>query len=110
MIIHHVTGTGWVHTHGLAVLGLPELEIRGIPGFLAKDAARLLNEVSEYMQETKTPVRLGETMETSPRTAFRFVKGDPIPGNECHYEEERWQLVDIEARCDCCGKKSHESN
>ncbi len=108
MILHHVTGTGWVHTHGLADLGLPELEIRGVPDFLAEDAARLLKLVARYMKTNR--VKLGETMATSPRTAFRFVKAAPIPGNEDHYEDERWQIVDVETACECCGLRSHEKN
>jgi hypothetical protein len=110
MKMHHVIGMGWVHTHGMADLGLPELEIRGIHDFLAEDAARLLKEVCGYMQTSERPVRLGETMSTGPRTAFRFVKAALIPGNEDHYDDERWQLVDIERSCDCCGLKSHEKN
>jgi hypothetical protein len=108
MILHHVTGTGWVHTHGLASLGLPELEVRGVPDFLAEDAARLLNLVAGYMRKKR--VKLGETMATSPRTSFRFIKADPIPGNEDHYEDERWQIVDVETVCECCDLRSHEKN
>lgn len=82
--------------------------VRGVPGFLAESAASLLNQVCKYMQESGKTIQLGETMATSPRTRFRFVQGEPIPGEEEHYESERWQIVDVECRCDNCGSKASE--
>ena len=108
MIMHHVIGTGWVHTHGMDELGLPELEVRDIPDFLAEDVARLLSHICKYMQTGGKPVQLGEVMETSPRTRFRFVKPEPMSGSEDHYLVERWQIVDAMAVCECCGLKSCE--
>ena len=94
---------GWLHTHGLCEHGLPELEVRNIPAFLAEAAARLLNDVADYMLKSGNTVRVGETMSLSKRTRFRLVKADPIPGSENHYAVERWQLVELDAvPCECC--------
>lgn len=90
--------------------GLPELEIRDIPNFLAEDAARLLKHVCKYMQDWEQPVRVGETMATSDRTRFRFVQPVPIPGHEDHYEAQRWQIVDVECACGNCGLPPSERN
>jgi hypothetical protein len=32
--VEWVMGTGWIHTHGMADRGYPEVEVRGIPDFL----------------------------------------------------------------------------
>lgn len=98
---------GWVHTHGMNQYGLPELESRDVPGFLAEAAAAILNTVCDYMLDSGEIVSLGQTMALSPRTRFRFMKPDPIPGEEDHYDVERWQIVEVEACCqDCCLKPS----
>jgi hypothetical protein len=95
---------GWIHTHGMDKFGLPELEIRSVPSFLAEPAAALLRHVSDYMRKPGVTVRVGETMETSPRTRFRFVKSAPILGEEHHYIVERWQIVELDDQpCDTCG-------
>ena len=47
-------------------------------------------------------VQVGETMALSPKTAFRFIRPDPIPGEDEHYQDERWQIVEIEPSCDMC--------
>ncbi len=112
--VHHIIAgdstKGWVHTHGMAEIGLPELEVREVPSFLAEAAARLLQTVCRYMQEPGVVVRLGETMAVSDHTRFRFVRALPIPGEEDHYEVERWQLAEIELRCDECGLTRTEMN
>ena len=98
--IHYVTNSntkGWVHTHGMDQFGLPELEMRAVPGFLAESAAKLLGFICDYMIDSGKKVSVGETMELSDHTAFRFVKADPIPEAEEHYETERWQVVEVEA-------------
>ena len=110
MKMHHVIGTGWVHTHGMDKLGLPELEVRDVPDFLAEDAARLLRHICNYMQTGGKLVQLGEVMETSPRTRFRFVKPEPMSGNEDHYLVERLQIVGVGAVCECCGLTSCEKS
>jgi hypothetical protein len=109
--IHMVTegeGTlGWVHTHGMHVLDLPELEVRNVPLFLSADAGKLLNLVAQYLFDGKygyedaKPVNLGEVMATGPFQRFKFVKLDPIPGQAEHYEVERWTLSDEPMRTLC---------
>jgi hypothetical protein len=101
---------GWVHTHGMDCFGLPELEMRDIPGFLVEDAARMLKAVCDYMLDSGNKVCVGETMALSDRTVFRFVMSVPIPGEEEHYEVERWQIVEVEHRCEECGLKSLDRN
>ena len=101
---------GWVHTHGMDQYGLPELEMRDVPGFLGEDAGRFLNSVCDYMLDSGSVIKLGETMAISPRTRFRFIKPDPIPGEEEHYEVERWQIVDVEGCCEECCLKPSELN
>lgn len=98
-----VLGTGWVHSHGMDRYGLPELEVRNVPDFLAEAAARLLRHVCNYMLDSGRTVRAEETMATSPNTRFRFVRPEPMPGMESHYETERLQIVDVEGVCGCCG-------
>lgn len=111
---HFVTsgeGTkGWIHSHGMDQHGLPELEVRDVPGFLAESAASILRHVCNYMIESGNEVRLGEVIATSDRTHFRFVKPQPIPGEESHYEYERWQIFEVDNRCDGCGTAPVEWN
>lgn len=96
---------GWVHTHGMAALGCAELEIRGVPLFLIDQAAQLLNKVAQYIVDRHRsggpPVMLGQTMSTGEMSLFKFVKLDPISGEEDHYESERWALSDEPMRATC---------
>ncbi len=104
---HHVVSgrdTKGVHTHGMDRLGLPELEMREVPGFLVEAAANILREISDYMSDPGNNVSVGETMAISDRTAFRFAKAMPIPGQENHYEVERWRIVEVECQCEECGQ------
>jgi hypothetical protein len=105
---HHVISgsdtKGWVHSHGMDRHRLPELEMRNVPAFLAEAAADILREVCRYMIESGKKVSVGETMAVSPQTAFRFVKADPIPGQENHYERDRWRIIEVECQCEECGK------
>lgn len=107
---HHVISgddtKGWVHTHGMDRLGLPDLEMRNVPGFLAESAAKILREVCNYMADSGKKVSVGEAMATSERTVFRFVTAEPIPGQENHYETERWQIIEVECQCEECGTHS----
>ena len=108
---HVISGSdtkGWVHTHGMDRLGLPELEMRDVPGFLAESAAALLEHICDYMIDSGKKVSVGETMAVSKRTTFRFVKAEPIPGHDNHYETERWQIVEVECQCAECGAKEAE--
>ena len=106
--IHWVTGSGWIHTHGLTERGFPELEIRHVPGFLGEAAACLLRTVSDYMLENETRIKPGETMATSPRTRFKLIRPVPMAGDEDHYTAERLMIADIEPICDCCGADPSE--
>lgn len=99
------SGGVWVHTHGLVKYGYPELEVWGIPGFMAEDAAVLLNRVGQYMLESKSIIHADENMQLDDRI-IRFVE-DPLGVAEDHYEVERFRLIDppgIE-KCDCCEAK-----
>jgi hypothetical protein len=111
---HHVISgshtKGWVHTHGMDRLGLPELEMREVPAFLVEAAANILREVCDYMIDSGKKVSLGEMMAASKQTVFRFVKAEPMPGQENHYHMERWQIVEVECGCAECGAKSAETN
>ncbi|OJW13158.1 MAG: hypothetical protein BGO49_20385 [Planctomycetales bacterium 71-10] len=107
--IHWVTDSGWLHTHGMDSLGLPELEIRDVPGFLAEDAGRLLRHVCDYMADSGARIKSGETMATSPRTRLKFVKPEPMPGVEDHYTAERLLIVDVEPVCECCRAKPSDA-
>lgn len=102
VVLHHVLGTGWVHTHGMTAFGLPELEIRDVPDLFVEAAAGILRTVCHYLKTPGVVVRVGETMALSPKTAFRFVRPDPIPGEDEHYRDERWRIVEIESSCDGC--------
>jgi hypothetical protein len=98
---------GWVHTHGMAKHGKPELEIRGVPLFLAEDATRFINQVADYFLNGDKPVRLGESMQlgSAMRTVV-FAKGEPIPGEEATHEGERWLITSdprLEGTCEAHG-------
>jgi hypothetical protein len=108
--IDWVIGTGWIHTHGLAERGYPEIEVREVPDFLAEFAAGLIRHVCDYMLDAGVRINPGETMATSDRTRFRFIKAEPEGGDENHYTVERLRIVDVEHMCDCCGLKSSELN
>lgn len=66
--IHHVIGSGWVQSHGMARKRLPEVEVRGEPDFLTGHAGAIIQEVCAYMIDWKGVVRLGEAMGLSPNT------------------------------------------
>ena len=104
---HHViSGTetkGWVHTHGMDQFGLPELEIRNVPAFLAGNAAAILRTVCDYMIDSGKKVALAETMAISDQSVVEFQKAEPMVGQENHYDTERWQIVEAECRCCDCG-------
>lgn len=106
--IHWVTDSGWLHTHGMDSLGLPELEIRDVPAFLAEDAGRLLRQVCDYMADCGVRIRPGETMAISPHTRFKFVIPEWMPEDQGHYTTERLRIVEAETACQCCGLKPSE--
>lgn len=110
VIFHWVIGSGWVHSHGMESLGLPEVEVRDVPAFLAEAAADLLREVCDYMIESGKRIKPGETMALSQRTRCRFLAAEPTPGDEAHYRAERLTVVEVKSVCDCCGPQSPDSN
>ena len=62
-------------------------------------ACGILRSVCHYLKTPGVVVRVGETMALSPKTAFRFIRPAPILGEDEHYQEERWQIVEIAASC-----------
>jgi Domain of unknown function (DUF4261) len=82
VVMHHVLEDGWVHTHGMRAFGKPELEIRNAPPLFLEAAVNILREACSYLKEPGVVVKVGETMELSSSTAFRFVKPEPLTGNE----------------------------
>lgn len=99
---------GWAHTHGMDKFGCADLEVRGIPLFLAEQVADLLNHVAQYIvymkHESGKPVLLGDVVSMGPHSTFRLVKLDPIHGSEEHFIHERWALSDepMRGRCSVC--------
>jgi hypothetical protein len=106
VLIHNVFGDEeghWLHTHGLEEMGLPELEIRNVPSYFVDAAANHLRQVSQYMQEPDVFVKLGETVQVGPNSVARLVQAEPLPGNEDHYESERWVFRPVSMICSECG-------
>jgi len=103
--VHCVTSgeetKGWVHTHGMAEYGLPELEIRNVPVFLGVPASTVLRAVCEYMLDSGKRVSLGENMALNEKMAFSFRSAVPISGEDEHYKVERWELIDLLDFCQC---------
>jgi hypothetical protein len=88
----------------MAERGYLEVEVRGVPDFLAESAAELIRHVCDYMLDEMIRIKPGETMESSPRTRFQLIKAEPLPGEEDHYTVERLQIVDVEHVCEYCGQ------
>ncbi len=105
--IHYVTSgacKGWVHTHGLARYGRPELEIRKVPPLFATSAARMLNEIAEYLLESKRPMLPGHTMELG-RDLLLMQEGKPDEAHgydELHYRVPVLTVTAIEPECEFC--------
>jgi hypothetical protein len=97
---------GWVHTHGLAALGLPELEIRGVPLLLGRQAAALLEGIADYMlNEAGKPVLAGHKMRLN-ESMFQLIEGAPNDAagyDSGHYGAgvTRLTLVDMEGAHSC---------
>ncbi|MFO0583043.1 MAG: hypothetical protein U0229_12290 [Anaeromyxobacter sp.] len=103
---------GWVHTHGLAALGHPELEIRGVPMFLAHGAAQVLGDLVEYLVNDAThPLLAGQNVGLA-RASFRVVEGRPDEEagyDRFHYVDPRLTLVDLPPHpmdCDECVREA----
>lgn len=92
---------GWIHTHGMAAHGQPELEMRHVPLFLAPVAVAVLRSICRYMLTSPNPILAGQTM-LQGEVPIRFITPDPFPGDEEHYRHPRLQIIDIDAACDCC--------
>jgi hypothetical protein len=116
VVVHLVEG--WVHTHGMNELGLPELEMKNIPLFLMRDAGKLINHIASYMHKNKdgsNPVKLGQRFATNALCVVEFKKATPIEGQDYHYESEVWEVVSADeyykrAACNCCAKQSSQAN
>ena len=98
---------GWIHTHGLAQFGRPELEIRNVPSYFNAVAGELLNGVADYMLNgTDKPVLAGQKMAIGRFSIFKFHPGkaDDAAGYDTnHYEGvTRLTLTDVELQCSCC--------
>lgn len=104
--MHLVAGPpldGWVHTHGMADLGLPELEARQIPRYLMQPTAHLLWTIAEYMLDSDRPVLLGDTMHAEGYGKVTLRKLAPYCDYPSHYADERWAIVDEgPPLCECC--------
>jgi len=107
LITIHLVENGWVHTHGMARLGFPELEIKNVPLAIAPLAGVLLNEACDYIVNSGKKVTEGQTMQCG-MCVFRFETVEPT-GDE-HYNVDVWELADLPPRCDECGCEecSHE--
>jgi hypothetical protein len=91
-VLHYITegaGRGWLHTHGLAEHGKPELEIRNVPGFLRSAAANLLNDLADYLLNDATkPLVAGQLIHIG-TTSLQVVaaRGDEEAGYDpAHYD------------------------
>lgn len=103
---------GWLHTHGLASHGQPELELRRIPVFLRRHACALLNEIADYLLNDSTaPLLPGNTMLFGDDVILFLAPG---PDEEAGYASNHYDgcvrlcLVDPPPRpCDCehCAKE-----
>lgn len=103
---------GWLHTHGLARHGKPELELRHVPMFLRTPACSLLNRVADYLLNDATaPLLPGQTMLLG-NEAILLVASRPDEDagyDSLHYDGcVRLCLVDPPpGSCDCdeCAKE-----
>lgn len=109
IVLEYVTdgpARGWLHTHGLARHGKPELELRKVPAFLRRPAYALLDEVADYLlNRAIAPLLPGQTMLLG-RDVILFVESaadDEGGYDSLHYGEcVRLCLVDPPpGLCDC---------
>lgn len=115
IVLHHLTdgpGRGWLHTHGLAAHGKPELEMRNVPVFLRGPAAGILNDVAEYLlNDASTPLVAGDLVHLG-RSTIRVLAAGPDEEagyDRAHYDGcVRLVLVDppdAECACDECARE-----
>ncbi len=106
--IHFITDgpcKGWVHTHGLARHGRPELEIRKVPSLFVDSACGILNDVAEYMLTRGRPIAVGDTVEYGRDTVLLLLEGkaDEASGyDESHYRVPVLTITALERACEHC--------
>ncbi len=115
-MLHYVTdgpARGWLHTHGLAAHGKPELEIRNVPMFLRDAASGLLNDVAGYLlNDARAPLVAGDLIElgTTSRIRVLAARADPEAGYDPSHYEGYVRLVvvdppDTGCECEECAKE-----
>ncbi len=113
--LHLVTegpGKGWLHTHGLAAHGKPELEMRNVPLFLGQAAAAVLNDLADYLlNDAAAPLVAGELVKYGD-SSIRVVAGRPDADagyDPSHYEDGVRLVVedppDTGCACEECAKE-----
>jgi hypothetical protein len=106
--LHHVLNDGrpgWLHTHGLATLGLPELEVRDVPAFLGPAAAGVILALADYMtNDAPAPVVPGQEIQLEGHPPFRLIEAPPDEIHDAsHYKTARLMLADVaEPVCSAC--------
>jgi len=100
----------WAHTHGMAKFGKAELEIKGVPVFMAPFTGAILNQTCDYILNSARSVQVNEVMQIG-TSQFRLVAADPDPDHyKGHYDHARWELVDPDiSGCGCCESCKKES-
>ena len=79
-------------------LGLPELEIRGVPAFLGAAASRLLVEVANHLAEGKDDAEHGVLVQLDKQPAIRLEALGPTDEYDTdHYQAIRFCLTDATA-------------
>ena len=99
--VHYVGDRRWMHTHGMDMFGLPDLEARGVPGWLVYQAARVMNNICDYLVHCGETVDEGDPFEIGD-SIFTLRPVKPYKGLEDHYETPRWCIMDFELKCDEC--------
>lgn len=89
---------GWVHTHGMAKFGKPELEMRNVPLFLAHAASSLMNAVCDYILNEGAVIKTGENVSLGGMCVVRI---EELPLLDETHPGPRWTLTDApnEGRC-----------
>lgn len=112
--IHKVTegpAKGWVHTHGLAALGYPELEIRSVPSMFIVPAAMMLNDVADYLvNRSAGPLLAGHEMTLGGMAVHFHASGpDEAAGYASdHYKVPRLRMEGVDAtQCASCSAGLH---
>lgn len=109
--IHSLTdgpAKGWIHTHGLARHGKPELEMRRVPSLFFCSAGQMLNDIGQYMLDSGRSIRVGDTMELG-RTLLLMLEGkaDEEGGYDAsHYRVPVLTVTALEHACEQCAAKA----